>query len=60
MEISQAAYDEIRQKMEAAGYQHAIDKDGTVDMHGLAVTRSETVVESTDLDLADVAKLRKL
>lgn len=38
--ISQAAYSEIRNKLEAAGYQHAFhqDRDGElIDMHGIAV-----------------------
>lgn len=39
LELSQAAYDEIRQKLEAAGYQHAFMSDGAIDMHGIGVTR---------------------
>lgn len=35
--ISQAAYTEIRAKLEAAGYGHAFMEDGEIDMHGLAV-----------------------
>lgn len=37
LEISQAAYDEIRQKLREAGYQHAFGDDGEIDMHGIAV-----------------------
>lgn len=40
LEISQAAYEEIKAKLEAAGYQHAFhDNDGeiVIDMHGIAV-----------------------
>lgn len=42
MELSKAAYDEIKQKLEAAGYDHAIHIEaGTalpiIDMHGIAV-----------------------
>jgi hypothetical protein len=58
MELSQAAYDEILAKMKAADYGHAIEKDGTIDMHGLAVTRSEDVVESP-LDMVALQRLRK-
>jgi hypothetical protein len=36
MELSPAAHAEIKAKMLAAGYQHAIDGD-TIDMHGIAV-----------------------
>ena len=49
MELSQAAYDEIRTKMEAAGYQHAIEKDGTIDMHGLAVIPPHADIEKRSL-----------
>jgi hypothetical protein len=59
MEISQAAYDEIHSKMKAADYGHAIDKDGTIDMHGLALIRSETQVETTMLDMDALQRLRK-
>lgn len=37
LEISQSAFDEIRAKLETAGYQHAFAKDGVIDMHGIAV-----------------------
>ena len=43
MEVSQQAYDEIRAKLEEAGYQHAIhdepDKEWSnrLDMHGIAL-----------------------
>ena len=36
MELSPAAHAEIKEKMLAAGYQHAIDGE-TIDMHGIAV-----------------------
>ncbi|MFL5912778.1 MAG: hypothetical protein ACJ768_19710 [Gaiellaceae bacterium] len=39
LELSPAAYDEIRAKLEAAGYSHALGVDGAIDMHGLAVVR---------------------
>lgn len=41
MALSPEAYQEIRGKMLAAGYQHAIDRDGAVDMHGIAVIEDE-------------------
>lgn len=40
LELSQPAYDEIRAKLEAAGYQHAFLDGGAIDMHGIGVTRS--------------------
>lgn len=43
MEISKSAFDEIKTKMEAAGYQHAfIEEKGepmAIDMHGIAVQK---------------------
>lgn len=45
--LSAAAYGEIKQKMLEASYEEQIDADGTIDMHGLAVT-SETGEEAPD------------
>lgn len=36
--LSRPAYDEIKRKLEDAGYQHAFMEDGTIDMHGIGVT----------------------
>ncbi len=38
LEISPAAFTEIREKLEDAGYQHAFMDEATIDMHGIAVT----------------------
>lgn len=40
LDISPAAYDEIRAKLEEAGYQHAFMEGGEIDMHGLALVRA--------------------
>jgi hypothetical protein len=48
MEISQSAFDEIKQKLEAAGYQHAIHDDDDkllIDMHGIAVSPIDEIEE---------------
>lgn len=37
LEVSAAAYTEIRAKLEAAGYEHAFHEDGLIDMHGIAL-----------------------
>lgn len=41
LEVSKAAYDEIRAKLEAAGYQHAFHSDSDhpelIDMNGIAL-----------------------
>ncbi len=36
--VSKAAFDEIKGKLEAAGYQHVFDNNGAIiDMHGIAL-----------------------
>ena len=42
LEISAAAYDEIAAKLLKAGYSHCFNDDGEIDMHGLALVKSET------------------
>ena len=37
MEVSQKVYDEIRSKLEGAGYSDQIDHAGNLDMHGIAL-----------------------
>ena len=38
MEVSRATFDEIAEKLRAAGYDHAFhDGDATLDMHGIAL-----------------------
>lgn len=37
LEVSKAAYDEIRSALERAGYDHAFIGD-VVDMHGIAIS----------------------
>lgn len=39
LEVSAEAYDEIKFKLSAAGYEHAFQPGGPIDMHGLALTR---------------------
>lgn len=39
LELSQAAYDEIKIKLKAAGYSHAFTKNGVIDMHGIGVAQ---------------------
>jgi hypothetical protein len=39
LEVSVAAYDEIRTKLIDAGYIHVFRNQGEIDMHGLALTR---------------------
>jgi len=50
LDVSSAAYEEIRQKLAEAGYEHAFNDDGDgrecIDMHGVAL-RSEPSPEAT-------------
>lgn len=41
LDVSPATYREIREKLDAAGYQHAFHRDGgreVIDMHGIALS----------------------
>ena len=53
LDISPAAYDEIRMKLEAADYGHCFMDDGTIDMHGLGLVRQvmgEDLLRGRSLD----------
>jgi hypothetical protein len=39
LELSHAAYDEIKIRLEQAGYRHVFGEDGMIDMTGIGVTR---------------------
>jgi hypothetical protein len=45
LELSAPAFDEIKQKLEEAGYQHAFHSDSregiVIDMHGIAVAKED-------------------
>lgn len=44
--LSRPAYEEIRSKLKAAGYEHCFVRGSdAIDMHGLAVTLDDTPVE---------------
>lgn len=43
LELLTAAYDEIRIRLIAGGYEHAIEADGQIDMSGIGVTRGQDV-----------------
>lgn len=49
LKVSKAAFDEIRLKLEAAGYGHAFHEDDgglTIDMHGIALVGPEAEVDA--------------
>ncbi len=37
LEVSIEVYDEILEKLREAGYGHAINSEGEIDMHGIAL-----------------------
>jgi len=39
LEVSRAAFDEIAEKLKAAGYGHVFVDSDTMDMHGIALTK---------------------
>ncbi len=39
--VSDEVYEEIEQKLRAAGYHHAFSREGHIDMHGLALGREK-------------------
>lgn len=39
--LSAEAYEEIKEKLIAAGYGHAFMRDGTIDMHGIGVSKEQ-------------------
>lgn len=41
LDVSTAAYEEIKKKLLAAGYDHAINSDGEIDMQGIALVEEE-------------------
>lgn len=52
LKVSRGTYDEIRQKLKAAAYDHAFHRDGAVeviDMHGVAL--QEEAVDDTTKDV---------
>jgi len=51
LDISDAAYTEIFDKLKAAGYEHAFHEDENrivVDMHGIAIARASVIPESKE------------
>jgi hypothetical protein len=49
LEVSAAAYDEVASKLRACGYGSSINDEGEIDMHGIALVRSQP---ETSMDTA--------
>src|SRR5712664_1117217 len=51
LEVSAAAYDEIKAKLEDAGYQHTFGHgSGAIDMHGIGLTRAVEATASEPIE----------
>jgi hypothetical protein len=58
LDVSPSAYDEIRAKLEEAGYEHAFI-GSVIDMHGIGLVRPDTQPEGESMariELGDVAR----
>lgn len=44
LKVSQSAYDEIREKLQTAAYDHAFHENGVIDMHGIALQTDNPVI----------------
>lgn len=53
LEISDAAYREISAKLKDAGYGHAFNKNGEIDMHGIAVQSERAEFDTSQSPEAD-------
>jgi hypothetical protein len=60
MEISKAAYEEIAAKMRDAGYDHAFDEDGEIDMHGIALVPVDAERSDSQCKIFDWGALQRL
>ena len=63
LEVSQAAFDEIRALLKDAGYHGAFQKDDgaeVIDMHGIALKSAFQPPPSDDADVAAVAAARTM
>ena len=45
MKVSRSTYDEVYKKLKAAGYSDQIDRDGNLDMHGIALAEEDDVYD---------------
>ena len=51
LDLTPDCYDEIATKLRDAEYHHCFMDDGTIDMHGIGVTRARAFVDDRQLDL---------
>jgi hypothetical protein len=56
LEVSPLVFQAIKLQLIAANYQHVIDdKNGVIDLHGLALKREVSAVDSSGKDLVEAA-----
>jgi hypothetical protein len=51
LKVSQSAYDEIREKLQTAAYDHAFHENGIIDMHGIALQTNNPVIGKASSNL---------
>jgi hypothetical protein len=58
LEVSDDTYNEIRRLLKAAGYTHAFGSDGSIDMHGIGLTKQKYTVKMV-VSAVDVNAFRR-
>lgn len=53
LEVSPGTYDEIAQKLKAAGYGHAFNDRGEIDMHGLALVKPPAAKPGEPIEIVE-------
>ena len=56
LDVSEATYREVREKLGAAGYEHAFDR-GIIDMHGIALRAESVNLKALQLEIRDDGSL---
>jgi hypothetical protein len=63
LEVSPPTYDEIAAKLREAGYDHAFNAEGEIDLHGLALTKAagfRPATSGTSLALQSILALARV
>lgn len=59
LKISQATYDEIRDKLQTAAYDHAFHENGVIDMNGIALQTDNPVIGKASFNLGQEFRPKK-
>lgn len=55
LEVSPLVYGAIKEKLVAAGYEHAIDSDGVIDLHGLGLKENNCITSDSPENILQAA-----